>query len=390
MEANPPKIDPTQDQEGEEIDLGLAGNKKVTIVSISGVPKYNTFRMRGVLHGQRVSVLIDGEASHNFIDSTLVKRRHIPTIEFEGFRVEVAEGSIMPCDKYIPVLNLTLGRYDVAQDFYVMDLPDTNVILGVQWLSTLGPITTNYKTMEMSFNGENGKRVILRGMTGNTPIVVTAKRMEAIFKREDVAYATKCLISVQLDKEGRPQYSHDIQQIINNHNKFFEPIPLGQPLDRGFEQIIELEEGAKPVITTPYRHPKKYKDEIEKAIKELLDMGHIRPSSIPFASSVVLVKKKDGTMRMCINYRALNKKIIKNKYPIPRIDELMDELHGAIYFTKIDLRSGYHQIKMREQDVPKTTFRCHYGHYEFLVMPFGLTNAPTTFQSCMNHVLTNS
>jgi hypothetical protein len=151
------------------------------------------------------------------------------------------------------------------------------------------------------------------------------------------------------------------------------------PPDRGFEHIIELEAGAKPIITTPYRHPKKYKDEIEKAIKELLDMGHIRPSSSPFASSVVLVKKKDGTMRMCIDFWALNKKMIKNRYPIPRIDELLDELHGAIYFTKIDLHSGYHQIKMREEDISKTTFRCHYGHYEFLVIPFGLTNAPAIF-----------
>jgi hypothetical protein len=168
--------------------------------------------MRGVLQGQRVSVLIDGGASHNFIDSALVKRRHIPTVEFEGFRVEVAGGNTMPCDRYIPGLSLTLGRHDLAQDFYVMDLPDTNVILGVQWLSTLGPITTNYKTMEMSFNGENGKRVTLKGMSGNAPRVVTTKRMEAIFRREDVVYATKCLISVQLDNEGHPQYSHDIQK----------------------------------------------------------------------------------------------------------------------------------------------------------------------------------
>jgi hypothetical protein len=103
--------------------------------------------------------------------------------------------------------------------------------------------------------------------------------------------------------------------------------------------MIELEAGATPVITAPYRHPKKFKDEIEKAIKELLAMGHIRPSRSPFASSVVLVLKKDGTLRMCIDYRALNKKTIKNRYPIPRIDELMDELHGAVFFSNTEVNS---------------------------------------------------
>jgi hypothetical protein len=210
--------------------------------------------------------------------------------------------------------------------------------------------------------------------------------METIFRREDIVYAAECKITVQADKKGHPHYSQDIQKIIDSHRKVFEPIPPGAPPDRGFEHIIELEEGAKPFITTPYRHAKRYKDEIEKAIKELLHMGHIRPSSSPFASSVVLVKKKDGTMRMCIDYRALNKKNIKKRYPIPKINELLDDLHGVVYFTKMDLRSGYHQSKMTEQDVPKTTFKCHYGHYEFLVMPFGLTNAPATFLSCMNHV----
>lgn len=165
--------------------------------------------------------------------------------------------------------------------------------------------------------------------------------------------------------------------------------PPGIPPHLGFEHTIELEVGAKPVITTPYRCPRKLKDEIEKTIQELSEKGWICPSSSPLASSVVLVKNKDGTMRMCVDYRVLNKKTINNRYPIPRIDELLDELHGAVYFSKINLRSGYHQIRMRKEDVEKTAFRCHYGHYEFLVMPFGLTNAPTTFQSCMNHIFNN-
>ena len=121
------------------------------------------------------------------------------------------------------------------------------------------------------------------------------------------------------------------------------------------------------MMVTPYRHPKRLKDEIEKTIKELLVMGYIRPSKSPFASSMVLVKK-DGTLRMCIDYKVLNKKTIKNRYPIPQIDELIDELHNACYFMKIDLRFSYHQIRVRERDIEKTTFRYHCWHFEFVVM----------------------
>jgi hypothetical protein len=147
---------------------------------------------------------------------------------------------------------------------------------------------------------------------------------------------------------------------MSQYEPVFGLIPPRRPPDRGFEHTIELEAGATLMITAPYSHPKIFKDEIEKAIKEFLAMGHIRPNTSPFASSVVLVLKKDGTLRMCIDYRALNKKMIKNMYPIPRIDELMDELHGAVFFTKIDLWSGYHQINIKEKDIEKTTFRCHF------------------------------
>ena len=124
----------------------------------------------------------------------------------------------------------------------------------------------------------------------------------------------------------------------------FEGIPTSKPPDRGMKHVIELEEGAKQVIITPYKHWKKYKDEIEKAIKKILEMGHIKPSKSPFTSAVVLVKRRDGTSRMCIDYSELNKRTNKSKYLTPRLDELINELHGAYYFSKIDLRYSYHKI----------------------------------------------
>ena len=119
-----------------------------------------------------------------------------------------------------------------------------------------------------------------------------------------------------------------------------------------------------------------------------MDKGFIQPSHSPWGAPILFVKKKDGTLRMCINYWELNKVTIKNKYPLPRIDDLFDQLKGAVVFLKIDLRSGYHQLKIKESDIPKSAFHTRYGHYEFLVMPFGLTNAPTTFMDMMNRMFT--
>ncbi|GJV24317.1 putative reverse transcriptase domain-containing protein [Tanacetum coccineum] len=166
---------------------------------------------------------------------------------------------------------------------------------------------------------------------------------------------------------------------------FPEDLP-GLPLTRQVEFQIDLVPGATPVARTPYRLAPSEMKELSEQLKELSDKGFIRTSFSPWGAPVLFVIKKDGSFRMCIDYRELNKLTVKNPYPLPRTDDLFDQLQGSSVYSKIDLRSGYHQLRVREEDIPKTAFRTHYGHYEFQVMPFSLTNAPTVFMDLMNRV----
>jgi hypothetical protein len=160
----------------------------------------------------------------------------------------------------------------------------------------------------------------------------------------------------------------------------------GMPPDRDIEFAIELQPGTAPISKRPYRMPPAELAELKKQLQELLDKGFIRPSTSPWGCLALFVRKKDESLRLCVDYRPLNAVTIKNKYPLPHIDVLFDQLVGAKVFSKIDLRSGYHQIKIRASDIPKTTFSTRYRLYEYLVMSFGLTNAPAYFMYLMNSV----
>ena len=166
---------------------------------------------------------------------------------------------------------------------------------------------------------------------------------------------------------------------------FPEDLP-GLPPDRDAEFTIDLLPGTNPISLTPYRMAPAELRELKIQLQELVGKGFIQPSISPWGAPVLFVRKKDGTLRLCIDYRQLNRVTIKNRYPLPPIDDLFDQLRGARVFSKIDLRSGYYQLKIRSDDVPKTAFRTRYGHYEFLVMLFGLTNTPATFMGLMNKV----
>ncbi|KAL0427854.1 UNVERIFIED_CONTAM: Retrovirus-related Pol polyprotein from transposon [Sesamum latifolium] len=160
----------------------------------------------------------------------------------------------------------------------------------------------------------------------------------------------------------------------------------GPPLDREIEFEINLISIAPPISKSPYRVAPAELRELKAQLQELLDKKQIRPSVSPWGAPVLFVKKKNGILRLCIDYRELNKVTIKNKYPLPQIDDLFDQLKEAKVFSKIDLRSGYHQLKINTDDIPKTAFRTNYGHYEFLMIPFGLMNAPASFIDLMNRV----
>ncbi|KAI3739426.1 hypothetical protein L2E82_29830 [Cichorium intybus] len=302
----------------------------------------------------------------------------------------VGNGDNIQCTGVIPDLILHLQNTAFTIPFFVLPVAGADLILGIAWLSTLGPLLADFAIPQITFN-VGQKAITLRGETTSTP--VSSPQLKTLIHTKSIA--SLHALYFHFDPTPTHNTSTDlthtdpiINQLLQTYRSIFDKTK-SLPPSRSQDHRIPTLPTSTPVNVKPYRYPHYQKQVMTKMISEMLEDGIIRPSQSPYSSPVLLVKKKDGTWRFCVDYRALNTITIKDRFPIPTVDELLDELHGASVFSKIDLRAGYHQIRVTATDTHKTAFRTVDGHYEFLVMPFGLSNAPSTFQSTMNDLFRN-
>ena len=345
----------------------------------------NSMRVSGIPSGKKVEVLIDTGSNHNFVREDLVSKLKFKPHEHPKFDVMVEDGSHLKCAHLCTDVELNLQGSHFKLDLFILPMHGVDVVLGMCWLRSLGSIMWNFTSMEMTF-AKAGKPTSLKANDALEGELVDSQ--EALKKFWATHMAFICLAQ-PLTSKGELKLEEQVPSKMNDLLKSFQDVfgePKGLPHSRSQDHHIPLVKGQGPISVRPYRYAFAQKGEIEKLVQEMLESSIIRPSSSAYSSPVLLVRKKDNSWRFCIDYRALNEVTYKDKHSIPVINELLDELYGAKYFSKLDLRTGYHQIRMVNGDIHKTAFRTHDGHYEFLVMPFGLTNAPPTFQRTMNNI----
>jgi hypothetical protein len=334
--------------------------RRIYYTQVATTPKGEPIMMCTFLVANHpVVILFDSGASHTFISKKFVEQHCIPyNGSREGFIIHSLGGQIFTKEVafHVPV---TLAERDFPTNMIVLKGQYIDVILGMNWLAQHKAIlNTDLRTIRLSY----GQEEVLLSILVDIPAKPTRRVYEAII----------------------PEIQ-DIPIVCEFPDVFPEDLP-GLPPERYVEFVIELKPSTAPISRRSYRMPPNELAELKTQLQDLLEKGFIRPSSSPWGCPAIFVKKKDQTIRMCVDYRPLNEVTIKNKYPLPRIDILFDQLTGAWVFSKIDLRSGYHQIRIRPKDIPKTAFTTRYGLFEYLVMSFGLTNAPAHFTYLMNSV----
>jgi hypothetical protein len=310
------------------------------------------------INHQPVIILFDSGATHSFISAkygTKIGFDIYPTNE--AYRITTPGGKI-PSNQVCRSVPIQMGRNLMRTDLLLLDLEGMDVLLGMNWM-TQHQVSLDISSRTVEINSPEHEPTILY-----------------LPPRECIHSSTYAAIGIKLK---------DIPVVCEYPDIFPDDLP-GMPPDRDIEFIIELQPGIAPISKRPYHMPPNELAELKIQLQDLLDKGFIRPSASPWGCPALFVKKKDNSLRLCVDYRPLNAVTIKNKYPLPHIDILFDQLAGAKVFSKIDLRSGYHQIKIRPSDIPKTAFSTRFGLYEYLVMLFGLTNAPAYFMYLMNSV----
>ncbi|KAL0556806.1 hypothetical protein IC582_005323 [Cucumis melo] len=331
--------------------------------------------------GHYALVLFDSGSSHSFISSAFVLHARLEVEPLHHvLSVSTPSGECMLSKEKVKACQIEITGHVIEVTLIVLDMLDFDVILGMDWLAA-NHASIDCSRKEVTFNPPSMAGFKFKGGGSKSlPQVISAIRASKLLSQGTWGILASVVDTREVD------VSLSSEPVVRDYPDVFPEELPGLPPHREVEFAIELEPGTVPISRAPYRMAPAELKELKVQLQELLDKGFIRPSVSPWGAPVLFVKKKDGSMRLCIDYRELNKVTVKNRYPLPRIDDLFDQLQGATVFSKIDLQSGYHQLMIKDEDVPKTAFRSRYGHYEFIVMSFGLTNAPAMFMDLMNRV----
>ena len=353
--------------------------------------------LQGTVTDHPARILLDCGASHNFVAANFVGIHQLTTSNIPRVVVSVANGMESPIDRELKDFPLRIAEFvDTVSSAYVFDIPsssDYDLILGLPWLFTNNP-RIDWKRRTITICKNNPPVVLHSVPLSSLETFCSSADLETSLHLLNAKQLTRCqqvyLITAKmldfLPSTTSSPVGQPLQSVLRQFSDVF-PDDLHQlPPIRDIDHEIKLLDDTSPPVQQPYRMSPLELRELKHQLEQLLSKGFIRPSNSPYGAPVLFAKKKDGSLRMCVDYRALNKITIKNKYPIPRVDELLDQLSGATIFSRIDLKSGYHQIRINEEDVEKSAFRTRYGSFEFLVLPFGMTNAPPTFMRLMNSV----
>lgn len=363
---------------------------QLSLNAITSSDTANCIKLKTRVKNKVMLILIDSGSSHSFISKQFVELAKLPTVPMTARKVKLANGDSIVTDRMVHHLQWFCQGSTLTTDMVVLDMHPYDAILGFDWLQAHSPMHCDWENKTLQFL-EAGRQVKLQGLQ-DTPIQLSSISATKVYnsaKGNDVwAFV---LVDYVPDNPTQPtkrvqQVYPPVQHLLAVYKDVFTD-PQTLPPQRAYDHAIPLLPEAIPINSKPYHYSPQHKSEIERQVQELLQAGLIAHSHSPFASPVLLVKKKDGSWRFCVDYRKLNDITIKNRFPMPIIEEILDELAGSKFFTKLDMRAGYHQVRMLPEDEHKTAFKTHQGHYQFKVMPFGLTNAPATFQCIMNHIL---